>query len=545
MAWQPLKDVLQWDDVGGRLLANLAKGIYNHQAVLREYVQNACDAYNLLDVPPAAPTITITPERHNLVIHDQGVGMDEAEIRAVKKIAVSTKADLEGMTGFRGIGIWAGFQACDELVVITTKRGVKKRFRLVIEFGEILRRVDENINIKELVDPRYHIAWEPAAAEDHYTQVTLKGVHKDYAALLDESEVRRIVSNTLPCRVDPAFQHIGALQKVLQNLADYQEFHINVVGKDGPKEAFRQFPSDPMGEPEEFVLKGDHGKELARGWFCRSQKTALRADIGVRGFGLRLRNFAVGPVNIYSDEDGSRFGVSAATRELRSTAGLLWFCGEIHVTDDGIVPNTPRDALEINAPARRLIEETRRFYKERLEDARAHSEFNGYRRSMDEAEKLIARLNGQRPASGSVDEEDVRRLLEKLEEADSRTRGKADGAAKEVLRKLLNRPLVKKARRTCIQQLRQLRSDGTPAKPAVRSTGTGSDSAGDKGKSGPGGTGRPSDGAARDVEAVVSEVVFVLEKHLGREHEGIAGIAEDIKRLLAARFGRNAEQPVP
>src|SRR5258708_6624724 len=99
MAWQTLKDALQWDDVGGRLLANLAKGIYDHRAVLREYVQNACDAYQGLEALPAEPTITITPDGKNLTVHDSGIGMDEAEIRAVKKIAVSPKADLDGMTG--------------------------------------------------------------------------------------------------------------------------------------------------------------------------------------------------------------------------------------------------------------------------------------------------------------------------------------------------------------------------------------------------------------------------------------------------------------
>ncbi len=43
--WEPLPDELDWDDVGGRLLANIARGMYAPQGVLREYVQNATDAY--------------------------------------------------------------------------------------------------------------------------------------------------------------------------------------------------------------------------------------------------------------------------------------------------------------------------------------------------------------------------------------------------------------------------------------------------------------------------------------------------------------------
>ncbi len=543
MAWQQLKDALQWDDVGGRLLANLAKGIYDHQAVLREYVQNACDAYNLLDAPAAEPVITITPEGHNLIIHDLGIGMDEEEIRAVKKIAVSTKAELEGMTGFRGIGIWAGFQACDRLVVITTKRGVKKRFRLVIEFRDILEKVDTDINIKELVDPRYKIEWQPADGKDHYTQVTLENVHPEYARLLEEKELMRIVSNTLPCRIDPQFQHALTLQKLLQQISDHQEFHIKVTTKDGLKEAVREFPSDPMEDPESFVLKGEHGVELARGWFCRSQKTALRGD---RGFSLRLRNFAVGRVNIYSDEDGSRFGVSPATRELRRLNGLAWFCGEIHVTNSDILPNTPRDALEINASGRRLIEETRKFYKERIDDAGAHSDFNGYKKATDEAEDLIKQLNGKVPAAGSVEESAVRRVLGKLEEASNKTKGKADGAAKSMLRGLLSRAPVKKKRKELIQQLKTLVPKDAVTKPGAKAGSTVTDGQADTTKEAPAAEAAPDAGSTSlDLEAVMSDIVLILEKYLGKEHDEIAGIAEDIKEALKNRTLQNAEQSIP
>ena len=64
--------------------------------------------------------------------------MDERDIRYAKKIAVSTKAELEEMVGFRGIGIWAGFQACERLIIDSTKQGDSRRYRLTIEFADIL-----------------------------------------------------------------------------------------------------------------------------------------------------------------------------------------------------------------------------------------------------------------------------------------------------------------------------------------------------------------------------------------------------------------------
>ena len=45
MSWQSVKDSFSIHDIGAPLLANLAKGIYTPEAVLREYVQNAGDSY--------------------------------------------------------------------------------------------------------------------------------------------------------------------------------------------------------------------------------------------------------------------------------------------------------------------------------------------------------------------------------------------------------------------------------------------------------------------------------------------------------------------
>ncbi|MCH8034707.1 MAG: ATP-binding protein, partial [Bacteroidetes bacterium] len=141
MAWRHLRDELEWNDVGGRLLANIARGIYSHADVVREYVQNACDSYKGLPIMPDNPEIIVTPEGKNLAIQDFGTGMDEDEIRTVKKIAVSTKTEIEEMIGFRGIGIWAGFQACERLIILTKKKGVSSRYRLVIDFKDILNHV--------------------------------------------------------------------------------------------------------------------------------------------------------------------------------------------------------------------------------------------------------------------------------------------------------------------------------------------------------------------------------------------------------------------
>src|SRR4051812_13765730 len=82
----------------------------------REYVQNACDAYAELDEIPEHASISIRiVSEDTITVQDNGIGMGLKEIKDSKKIAGSPKAGLEGRTGFRGIGIWAGLQACDKL----------------------------------------------------------------------------------------------------------------------------------------------------------------------------------------------------------------------------------------------------------------------------------------------------------------------------------------------------------------------------------------------------------------------------------------------
>src|SRR2546427_5497946 len=263
MSWKQISDAFTIDDIGARLLANLARGIYSHEAVLREYVQNACDAYKELPILPDYPTINIrVVSEDTITIQDNGVGMDEQRIKDCKKIAVSPKAAFHGqMTGFRGIGIWAGFQECDRLEIETTMAGVPVRYRLRIDFAEIYKHVNEDINIKVLLDDRFRIDADDAPFDDHYTMVRLIGLHGNYRKLANADELRRIVSQNLPCKIDPTFEYAEHITKALHQVDGYQEFPILVEGG----EVFKRFPSG-LQEPRVETLKSD-GEEYALCWY--------------------------------------------------------------------------------------------------------------------------------------------------------------------------------------------------------------------------------------------------------------------------------------
>jgi hypothetical protein len=534
--WQKLKDELNWDDVGGRLLANLAKGIYNHEAILREYVQNARDAYQALDTLPENPRIIVRAEGKNLSIQDDGSGMDEAEIREVKKIAVSNKNDLDSMAGFRGIGIWAGFQACDKLEVVTKKKGHDRKYRLEIDFKDIMSHVDENINIKKLVDPRYRIEWEGGQTKgEHYTRVTLHSIHGDFSQLLDPDELVRIVSQLLPCPLDPKFEHHAELRALLSKIPNYQEFSIKVADKNGSlKDVYRYFPTG-IAKPELVVLTNSNGSDLAYAWYCPTTESALKEKgLGLRGFRLRIHNIAVGRINVYDDPSGNAFGISKHLT-LKTVNRLPWFCGEIHVSSDEIRPNTPRSELEIDSVSKSLIDEIRGFYKKRIEEAGALSDFNGHNNALQEAEDLIGKWKAAPPTNDSSLAEERQDLLKRLEEDANTTKIKNATGSKKLLKILLNKKEVRTRSKTVIEELKALKVVGggttkgkEEPKPKATSTGPAA------------GTAKSGQLVTLDAEDFLSDVVAILEGAFGEDNEAIAKVVEQISDLLKAQATKNA-----
>lgn len=442
MTWSNLKDKFEIDDIGARLLANLAKGIYSAEAVLREYVQNAADAYEELQNSGVSttepPNIVISLEGlRSVSIHDNGIGMNAKAIREAKKIAVSPKAGAN-LTGFRGIGIWAGFQACEKLEVVTTRKGNPNRYRLTIDFKEILKHVDDDINIKELLDNRFRLEEDKEDVEAHYTHVTLRGLLPEYEQLLNSEELVRIVAQNLPCRISPDFKHKGALEKFLLKVDSYQEYPI-LVGKD---EVYRHFPAG-IDAPETAVLK-EGPVELARVWWCAGSSALDTAGTQQRSFRLRVRNFAVGRVGIYDDEDGSPYG--ALAKQLKTRNRLLWFVGEIHVTNDKIVPDTPRNNLELDPLSRTAIEKIRAFYGERISEAGALSELNSAKAELERAKDLLQATD--------ITVDGAQRALEKLQAQEKRILGKppSDDTKKRV-RQLLGTKEIKAERKQLLKQL--------------------------------------------------------------------------------------------
>lgn len=524
-----IDDEIQWDDIGGRLMRNLAMGIYVPEDVVREYIQNARDGYNLMAEPAKDPEIKIRSTSKDLIIYDRGVGMDLETIRSVKKVAVSGKDSLDEMAGFRGIGVWAGLEYCERLVIETSSEGVDKKYILTIEFAEILKHSDDNMNIKELIDPRYEIEWEQCDESLHFTQVTLQNVHKEKNSILDQEELLRIARTNLPCRIDNSYVHYEKLNKILENIPGYRDYKITIQSNEGTIEAVRSFPSETE-EPKEEVLKDVDGNEFGRLWYCASKNKSIttKNKYEQRGFRTRVSNIAVGGPNIYADEKGYRFGISRV-QELKSANNLSWFCGEIHITNPNVKPNTSRNEFELSDEAKTTIELIRIFYKERISDAKAMSSYNPYKDNLKKAAEFIENIKNSKIilSANSEQSNDLEKLIEKCESAINKTKGKTKPSDKKLVDLLRTKGFKDKNRRTLAELKKQMPKKVKPKPKIQKPSQKDSDINTVKGLNQ-----STVEKHSDNVDSLLTEIILLIENVLGEEHEEIEFIATEIQKIL-------------
>jgi hypothetical protein len=434
------------------------------------------------------------------------------------------------MTGFRGIGIWAGFQECDRLEIETTMAGVPVRYRLRIDFAEIYKHVNEDINIKVLLDDRFRIDADDAPFDDHYTMVRLIGLHGNYRKLANADELRRIVSQNLPCKIDPTFEYAEHITKALHQIDGYQEFPILVEGG----EVFKRFPSGLQG-PKVETLKSD-GEEYALCWYCTGNGSIDLRELEYRSFRLRIRNFAVGRTGIYDEEDGSAYGIVNKLK-LSSRAHLNWHVGEIHITNPEILPDTPRTGLELDQKARRAIEAMRGFYEDRIVDSRALSQFNTCKKELDTAENFLNDLD-------NISQDDISRMLKKLSDQESATRGRRPtDKVKRRLRAFLSDQDIKNRRQKLIKHLTKESPSSPEPEPLTPSPSKNTGSQPSTSSQQPVITDQDNRESDKiDVEQLLSDIIAVVESKLPAGDELVTDLCEAIEGVFVVHGLIDAEE---
>lgn len=377
------------DDIGGELISILSKGLYtNPLDCLREYAQNGVDA--------RATTVTIKITGNTVMIFDDGVGMGLADLLQAKKFGLSPKSISEHV-GFRGIGIYSGFDLCRQLVIKSTCEGDTSIYVLTFAFAAMKAQLDkerqqtgstERTSLLDLLTKHTTIARQEGEAglDEHYTSVELREIQAEHIALLsDRVRLREYLLQNLPIAFAPSFPHGAAIDTKLRahvpgynpivvklQLAGQREEIVQKYGPSAAQIAERaesekgRKDGDPalpplslnlrLGDPEFRTIRNKAGQAIAFYWACLNKERG-RLESGptpqYEGFIYKVKGFSIGDRNKLR----GRFP---------RTQLYHWFTGEVYVTDPLVVPNAERNDFETSAAKQTLELELQEDFRTHL-----------------------------------------------------------------------------------------------------------------------------------------------------------------------------------
>jgi Histidine kinase-, DNA gyrase B-, and HSP90-like ATPase len=332
-------------DVGGELLPILSKGLYTYPLhAIREYVQNAVDA--------GATQATIKITGNSVLIHDNGEGMDLARLVQARQFGVSTK-DIKLNVGFRGIGIYSGFDLCNRLLITTKRADESSAYVLEFDFGSMKDRLarevgsDKRTPLVQLLAEYSRFSREEERKGPHYTTVQLEDISDVHLQQLgDRALLKEYILENLPIDFDPAFEHRAEItDRLKRDVKGYNAITVVLESDQAPQEVIAKPAIPNLSKPVMNAIPNRAGEPIAFYWACL---TTTRKQIDdkfapYRGFVYKMKGFTIG--------DNSKLR-SAFTR---GNSGLYWwYTGEIYVLNADVVPNTARDNFETNSAEREL-----------------------------------------------------------------------------------------------------------------------------------------------------------------------------------------------
>jgi len=340
--------------IGAFVLETLTLGMYGDpRHTLREYVQNSFDAIRtaqrtrFLD-GRGAVTITITDGA--IAIKDNGLGVSADQAWNTLTSVGASKKDRQRDAGFRGIGRLAGMAYCDELIFRTTFPGETTVTTISFDCEKLLKAMspDEggDVELAKLLARaiKFDSVEDAASADDHFFEVTLRGLENAPASLKDGAEVRAYLSETVPVDFDPNWTWGQKIE------ADYKTYFggaletIDVIVVAG---GTTQKILKPYGETYDHA-KGTMDLRTVEffagednrywGWVGRLSESAAVTDWRTRGLRVRVRNIQV---------DGTEIFEKLFT-QVKPSYGRFssYYVGEIHVDAEQVIPNARRDGFE-------------------------------------------------------------------------------------------------------------------------------------------------------------------------------------------------------
>jgi hypothetical protein len=362
-----LDDKFSIEDVGSTLLDDLAKGLYKPPEVIREYVQNAVDAHRVwlseTGSDPEGP-IQIEIRGNSISILDYGIGMAGDEIRSVKSIAVSRKRRAEvSLTGYKGVGIWAGLSYFETLTLFSTKRGSDRGYQLTIHFKKIVDSIDDRASIGDVLNPNYSLEEYEVDEDDHYTDVTLHRPTRAIEEFMDPDKISDAVRRICPCEVNPTF----VFHDEVADWYAQQDLELFPIEVDGIR-VYKSYPSTVERFKPGVITINDI--PVAKYWMAVNRANGVLSPQSdqIAGFCVIQNGFILGGQNLYSESTRPGF------EPLKTASYLNWHVGEIHVISPDLRPDLPRREFEESELTRQFIQRLRKWYQDTADEARVLAE---------------------------------------------------------------------------------------------------------------------------------------------------------------------------
>jgi hypothetical protein len=340
----------------GSIISTLTQGLYpDKKHVIRELVQNSFDGLSALkDKHPGEKQrpVNIKIEDSSIFVADFGIGMGEQKMREYRYLGFSEKT-IGKDAGFRGIGKFAPAALCKRIIVDSSPLGVARRFRVVIDVAEMMRRLkqDRNPPLDQLLEDHISLESAPGPKMDHYTFVELQGIRNDAKSYLDVAGLKSYLSRTAPLYLNPKFKHSQTIEK---HLTKFVPAHFAIDLTVNGTAVYKPY-IEPCANPGELFIwdPNDETHQLAYVWYCANASggifevaddpTASDRRHPDAGLTFRARNIAV----------GDRF-LPRKTFWRTSPELSFHFFGEIHILDGEVIPSSDRTDFEDDSARARL-----------------------------------------------------------------------------------------------------------------------------------------------------------------------------------------------
>ena len=343
----------------------LADDLYPRKLeIVREYIQNASDALDAFSRiadhidDDSAPQIKISIQGKSLLIWDNGIGMDEAEIQKLKRIAYSEKREGQD-AGYKGIGRLAGIAVAKKLLISSTSYGDPKLHKFEFRAEDLHQELTSNRRkgIQEpatvVINRHTTITDLEVDATDHYTIVELREIDDAYPELLDASKLREFIGDIGPVGFAPDFSY-G--QRISQNLSshvpDYSPKTIWLTTTTGERvQVYKPYNNSmKLAEPV-FIEVPDprDGTRLLGYCWCAAKGKDMLGKMRAAGGKFSIEGDTPAEKKRFAGLVYKLFGFSIGDRNLplgslwsKDYTRPLWFTGEIHLIDKAVKPTTDR-----------------------------------------------------------------------------------------------------------------------------------------------------------------------------------------------------------